>query len=95
MKARRSANSTSPSPCVHEAPGAVCWKPIGITISYWLRCLIRCSYTSSLLTAFAPWPVNSVVQTVSFSGNAFSVKKARGKFRSPRGHCGSVQSVHM
>ena len=41
-----------------------------------------------------PWrraPVTPVVQTVSFSGNAFSVKNARGKFRSPRGHAGSVQ----
>ena len=35
-----------------------------------------------------------VVQTASFSGNAFSVKKARGRFRSPRGHGGSSQNVH-
>ena len=31
----------------------------------------------------------AVVQTASFSGNAFSVKNARGRFRSPRGHAGS------
>ena len=31
------------------------------------------------------------VNTASFSGNAFSVKNARGKFSSPRGHAGSAQ----
>ncbi len=35
-----------------------------------------------------------VVITVSFSGNAFSVKNARGKFRSPRGHERSSQNDH-
>ena len=42
---------------------------------------------------FGTDPVMPVVQTVSFSGNAFSVKKARGRFRSPRGHDASLQNV--
>ena len=37
--------------------------------------------------------MNVVAQTASFSGNAFSVKKARGRFRSPRGQAASVQNV--
>ena len=35
-----------------------------------------------------------VVHTVSFSGNAFSVKNARGRFKSPRGHAGFWQKLH-
>ena len=50
---------------------------------------MRCSYSNSLPTALAPELMKPVVQTVSFSGNAFSVKNARGRFRSPRGHDGS------
>jgi hypothetical protein len=34
-----------------------------------------------------------VVMTASFSGYAFSVKKGRGRFRSPRGQSASSQKL--
>ena len=37
----------------------------------------------------------AIVQTASFSGKAFSVKNARGKFRSPCGQAGSGQKVRI
>jgi hypothetical protein len=93
MKLRRSANSTSPRPRVHNVPGEGRSKPSGMVISYWLRFLMRCSYTRSLDISFGPAVENAVVQTDSLSGYAFSVKNARGKFKSPRGHPSSLQSV--
>ena len=39
-----------------------------------------------LLTAAPPSRLTVVVMSASFSGNAFSVISARGRFKSPRGH---------
>ena len=81
-------------PFSQDCPFGCCWKSIGTITSNWLRAPRRRSYTSSLPMAVSPLVLTLVVHTVSFSGNAFSVKNARGKLRSPIGHAArSAQKV--
>ena len=66
---------------------------IGATTSIWLRRADAPLVDELVADGRAVRVEKDVVQTVSFSGNAFSVKNARGKLRSPRGQRGSVQNV--
>ena len=88
---RRSANSTSPRPLTPRPDGVVLLevdRDRDLVLAARSDAVLVDELVGDRLRARVVTPV---VQTVSFSGNAFSVKNARGKFRSPRGHGGSSQ----
>src|SRR5215471_57891 len=65
----------------------------GTTASIIPRDPIRFSQFTTFPTPGSPWTLNDDEITASFSGYAFSVTKARGKFKSPCGQLGSSQKV--
>ena len=91
--ARLNASATSPSPRVHVARAVL----LKVDRRDELDLVPRAepAFVDQVVAdePLAARPVNVVAQTASFSGNAFSVKNARGRFRSPRGQAGSVQNV--
>ena len=91
---RRTAISTSPIPRLHVPPGSPC---CATTRALHFVLAARRRYdarrrSSLAMRLGARAGATRWSSTVSFSGNAFSVKKARGRFRSPRGHDAVVQN---